>query len=259
MKEMFSGRTGHPGLKKLKQYIYAHRGYHDKPRIPENSMPAFHRAAERGWGAELDVHLTKDGKLVVFHDHDLKRITGVEGKIEEKTWDELSLLHLEGTEERMPLFDEVLELAENNMPLIIELKTTKDTRKSLPAAVCKRLSLYKGLFCIESFDPIAMGQVRKLAPNIVRGQLSCNMYAEKEEDTKLYQKLVLTDLFMDHVSKPDFVAYKYEDRNRTSLQMACASGIQEVAWTIRSRKDFDECKRLGLVPIFERFDPETEA
>ena len=67
MKETLTGRTGHPGLELLRRYRYAHRGFHDKPHIPENSLAAFSRAIKHGFGAELDIHLTKDGKLVVFH------------------------------------------------------------------------------------------------------------------------------------------------------------------------------------------------
>ena len=259
MKELLSGRIGNPDLSKLKKYIYAHRGYHDKPMIPENSMPAFERAAERGWGGELDVHMTKDGKLAVFHDSDLKRITGAEGILEDMTWEELTGLRLEGTRERMPLLDEVLELAGSaGMPLIIELKTTGRTRKPLAKAVCERLSSYKGLYCIESFDPIVMGEVRRLSPRIVRGQLSCNMFGPMDEEPKLIEKVLLTDLSMDIISKPDFIAYKYEDRDRASLRRACAKGIQEVSWTIRDPGDFRKCLELGIIPIFECFDPEAE-
>ena len=76
-------RKGNETWAKLKPQRYAHRGYHDKPTIPENSMPAFRRAIEHGWGAELDVHLLRDGTLAVFHDSDLKRCANVEGQIED--------------------------------------------------------------------------------------------------------------------------------------------------------------------------------
>ena len=78
-------RKGHRKWEVLKKYRYAHRGYHDKPVVPENSLPAFRRAIERGFGAELDVHLLKDGTLAVFHDSDLKRCANVEGEIEDLT------------------------------------------------------------------------------------------------------------------------------------------------------------------------------
>ena len=75
---MLRCRREHPGWKLLRQYRYAHRGYHDKPHIPENSMAAFRRAIEHGYGAELDVHLMKDGRLAVIHDASLKRTAGAD-------------------------------------------------------------------------------------------------------------------------------------------------------------------------------------
>ena len=95
-------RKGHPKWELLKKYRYAHRGFHDKPVIPENSLPAFRRAIEHGFGAELDVHLLKDGTLAVFHDSDLRRCANVDGQIEDLTLEELKQLRLEGTDEQIP-------------------------------------------------------------------------------------------------------------------------------------------------------------
>ena len=139
-------RKGHRKWEVLKKYRYAHRGYHDKPVVPENSLPAFRRAIERGFGAELDVHLLKDGTLAVFHDSDLKRCANVEGEIEDLTLDELKQLRLEGTDEQIPTFDEVLALFEHETPLIIELKTARGNHMALAKAVCERLDTYKELF-----------------------------------------------------------------------------------------------------------------
>lgn len=256
MKTLINGRTGHPQMDELKKQIYAHRGFHDKPMIPENSMPAFRRAVDRDWGIELDVHLTKDGQLVIFHDSDLRRITGEEGILEERTWEELSRLKLEGTEERMPLFDEVLELCENRIPMIIELKT-KGNRKELAKEVCDRLKTYRGRYCIESFDPLAMYYVRKFNDEIVRGQLSENFLKDGvDEKLPFYQKYLLTNLWLNVFSKPDFIAYCYEDRKNKSLMKAINKGISFVSWTIREKSDFDDCINDRIIPIFERFDPE---
>ena len=256
MRELIFGRTGHPSLKELEKYIYAHRGFHDKPQIPENSMPAFQRAVERGWGAELDVHLIRDGSLVVFHDSDLKRCTGEEGILEEMTLPEVKRLCLEGTEEKIPTFDEVLGLFEYSCPLIIELKTYKGNHRKLVEAALKRLSAYKGLFCIESFDPRAIADIRKLAPGIVRGQLACDF--RNEPGAAWWQKPLLTNLIPNIFGKPDFNAYKFTDRNNRALRKQTEKGITEVAWTIRSREDLKFCIRNGIIPIFERFDPESE-
>ena len=159
-------RKGHQKWEILKKYRYAHRGYHDKPVIPENSLPAFRRAIERGFGAELDVHLLKDGTLAVFHDSDLRRCANVEGEIEDLTLDELKQLRLEGTDEQIPTFDEVLALFEHATPLIIELKTARGNHKALAKAVCERLDSYQGEFCIESFYPLALIDVKKFSPAI---------------------------------------------------------------------------------------------
>ena len=88
---------------------YAHRGLHDSSRlIPENSMLAFREAVKQNLAIELDIHLTRDGKVVVFHDESLKRICNAEGTVEDSTFDTLQHLHLSGTSEHMPLFSDVL-------------------------------------------------------------------------------------------------------------------------------------------------------
>ena len=108
----------------LKAWHYAHRGLHNAEKnIPENSLSAFRVAVEQGYGAELDVHLTKDGRLVVMHDESLKRTAGVEKNICDCTWEELKLLRLEGTEEPIPLFEEVLALFEGRAPLVVDIIT----------------------------------------------------------------------------------------------------------------------------------------
>ena len=274
MKEFLTGRIGHPGLELLRRYRYAHRGFHDKPQVPENSLHAFRRAIERGFGAELDVHLTKDAKLVVFHDSDLKRCTGAEGILEEKTLTELRSLRLEGTDQQIPLFDEVLELFEastgslqssesapplppHTLPLIIELKTYAGNHLALAEAVCQRLDSYKGEYCIESFDPRAIQDVRKLRPQIVRGQLSTDFRANPAEAPKGTAGL-LTDLKLDVLSRPDFVAYDFTYKDNKAFRKAVKRGIQGVSWTIRSMEDLKTAESLGYIPIFEKFDPNKE-
>jgi len=253
---MLRGRRNHEIWEKLQGRCFAHRGYHDKPQIPENSIPAFKRAIERGWGAELDVHLLKDGTLAVFHDSELKRCTGVDGIIEDLDLASLMELRLEGTDNQIPLFDEVLNLFEDKQPLIIELKTYKGNANALAEAVCSRLDSYKGDFVIESFDPIAVASVRKLRPSICRGQLSQD-FSKDHAGLPGYQRYLLTNLLLNVIAVPDFIAYKFEDsmnfNNRLCLKLW---GCQEVNWTIRSKADFDEVINRGSIPIFECFDPE---
>lgn len=252
------GRKDHPAFAVLKQYRYAHRGYHDKPAIPENSMPAFRRAVERGWGAELDVHLIKDGTLVVFHDSDLKRCTGAEGKIEDLTFAELLQLRLEGTNEQIPTFNQVLDVFEGKTPLIIELKPANGNEAELAKAVCERLDRYQGDFCIESFNPNAIREVAKLRPDICRGQLAENFF-KNSFGLNLGQQALGTNLSFNCVTQPDFVAYRFEDRKQPA-NILCRKlwGVQPVYWTIRSREDLAVCELEGAIPIFEGFDPDAD-
>ena len=257
MREFMTGRVGHPKLELLRSYRYAHRGFHDKPQVPENSLAAFKRAVEHGFGAELDIHLTKDSKLVVFHDSTLVRCTGAEGILEDKTLAELRELRLEGTDELIPTFDEVLDIFESATPLIIELKTYAGNHEALAKAAVERLDSYKGDYCIESFDPRAIGDIRKLRPDIVRGQLSTNFREDPDEAPKGTAGL-LTDLKLDFISKPDFVAYNFKYRDQPAFVKAVARGIQGVAWTIKTREDLKAAEALGYIPIFEQFDPDAE-
>jgi glycerophosphoryl diester phosphodiesterase len=252
------GRRGNPAWAKLKKYRYAHRGFHRKPEIPENSLAAFRRAAARGFGAELDVHLLRDGTLAVMHDSNLKRTAGADVQIEDLTREQLAAYRLEGTDERVPLFDEVLDIFEDKTPLIIELKTARGNHKALTEAVVRRLDSYRGDFCVESFDPRALKDLRKLRPQICRGQLTQN-FLKNRSGLPLYQALALTDLLTNVFTYPDFVACRFEDRGNAFVQ-SCVHlwGAQEASWTIRSKKDLLAAEEAGCIPIFERFDPEEQ-
>ena len=129
------GRSGYPGVEKLRGWDYAHRGLHS-PGVPENSLAAFRAAVEHGYGAELDVHLLRDGGLAVIHDSLLVRTTGQEGRVEELTTEELTNYRLEGTEETIPTFDQVLKVFGGKTPLIIELKPEGGNHKALCMAAC---------------------------------------------------------------------------------------------------------------------------
>ena len=244
------------GWPKLLGRRYAHRGWHDKPAIPENSLKAFRRALDRGWGAELDVHLLRDGTLAVFHDSDLLRCTGETGDIEDLDREALGRLRLEGTEEPVPLFDEVLALFEGKAPLIIELKSHKGTHKALTEAVIARLDGYRGDFCVESFDPRVLMVLRKERPAILRGQLSMD-FRPGGEPMPGWQRFVLRNLLLNFLTVPDFIAYRFEDRRRLALR-ACLGvwGAREASWTIRSKADLEAAEAAGALPIFECFDPE---
>lgn len=248
------GRTGHPGLPELRRWRYAHRGLHT-PGVPENSMAAFRAALEAGFGIELDLHLLTDGGLAVIHDSKLERTTGKPGKVEELSSAQLSDYPLEGTQEVIPLFPQVLELFAGKAPLIIELKPDGDNYAALCEAAVAAMEGYSGPWCMESFDPRCIDWLRRHRPDIIRGQLSEN-YLKGNTPLPFLLKFALTYNLLNFRTLPDFIAYDYQAR-KTLSNFLCRRlwGIQGVSWTIRTPQEFEEAAKEGWIPIFENFLP----
>lgn len=248
-------RSGHPGLKDLRGWNYAHRGLH-KEGIPENSMAAFKAALDHGYGIELDVHLLKDGNLAVIHDSLLNRTTGQAGHIEDLTTDDLKKYRLEGTDETIPEFMDVLTLYNGKAPLIVELKPENGNQAPLTEAVCRMLDTYKGVYCLESFDPRCMAWLKKNRPDIIRGQLTEN-FVKRKNDLPGYLKFALTHCLTNILCTPDFVAYKFEDRMDSPSVWLCRKlwKAQAVTWTLKTMEEHRTAVAEGWIPIFEDFEP----
>jgi hypothetical protein len=249
------GRTGHKKLPELRSWNYAHRGLHGDG-IPENSMAAFKLALWKGYGIELDVHLLADGGLAVIHDSLLKRTTGAEGRIEDLTVADLEKYHLEGTFQTIPTFREVLELFDGKAPMIIELKAENGNHDALAEAVCKELEGYEGLYCIESFDPRCLRWLKENRPDIVRGQLACDFVKGKPANMPWYLQILLTNMMMNFLTRPDFIAYEFSARKGVA-PVLCKYlwKLQPVSWTLRKKADFDTAVAEEWIPIFEGFEP----
>lgn len=240
---------------KFRSFAYAHRGLHDHSK-PENSMAAFRSALQHGYGIELDVHLMKDGNLAVIHDSKLKRTTGQEGCIEDLETQDLWHYPLEGSSQIIPTFKEVLDLYNGQAPLIVELKVERNNQAKLCEAACNMLDNYKGLYCLESFDPRAVNWLKKNRPDLLRGQLTENFFKTESTVLPWYLKLCLTCQMFNFLNRPDFVAYKFADRKRLSNTLVKKLwGAGRVTWTIKNQEDFDTAKKEGWIPIFEDFTP----
>ncbi len=248
------GRRNHPDWKKLQGWAYAHRGLHGNG-VPENSMRAFRLALEKGYGIELDLHLLKDGHLAVLHDTSLKRTTGVDGFIEDLTAAELGNYRLEGTEEVIPEFSQVLALFAGKAPMIVELKAERGNAAQLCQAACDVLETYPGAYCIESFDPRCIRWLRKHRPQILRGQLSYN-FMRGGHTMPWITRFILTNLLTGWLTEPDFIAYSFADRKGLSPMLSQKLwGVRSVSWTLRTQEAYDVAVREGAIPIFESFEP----
>lgn len=248
------GRAGHPGMETLRGWYYAHRGLHGDG-VPENSMAGFRLALENGYGIELDIHLMKDGNLAVIHDSSLRRTAGAEVCIEDLSAEELPTFHLGETQQTIPLFSDVLALFGGKAPMIVELKVERNNVDALCSAACAMLDTYDGPYCVESFDPRAILWLKKHRPDIIRGQLAENWFAAKIK-LNFALKWLLTCCTGNFATRPDFIAYRFADRNRLGTAL-CRKvwGVTGVSWTLRIKEDFDLAVKEGWIPIFEGFRP----
>lgn len=240
--------------KKLPDVFYAHRGVHDNHGgCPENTLKAFQKAVDAGYGIEMDIQLTKDGKVVVTHDMDLKRVAGIREKVDHFTYEELKEIPLFESEEQIPLFEDVLRLVDGKVPLIVEFKYKQGS------AVCEKadeiLKNYDGDYCIESFHPQVLLWYRRHRPEVVRGQLAMNYRKIEGWENPLHW--ALENLLFNFLTKPDFIAY---DRRtpRAVAKEICRRIFHcpAVAWTIRSQEQLNGVKSYFDYFIFEGFSPE---
>ena len=236
---------------------YAHRGLHDTEH-PENALSAFALAVKSGYGIELDVRLSKDGVLVVFHDDTLDRVVGCPGRVIDFTAKELSEMRLCGSEEGIPTLEEVLNLVNGRVPLLLEIKEgASDNTVSL--AVAEALKGYGGPLLIESFNPLSLSRIKEALPQIPRGLL-CDHYT-KNKDFRKPTYYLLQWFLLNFKAKPDFYAYNYQ--NRTYLPFRLVRMLHRLptfAWTVRTQVDREICRESGFTTIiFEDFIPKEEA
>ena len=237
---------------------YAHRGLHDG-EIPENSLPAFSRAAEKGFGIELDVQLSADGVIMVFHDDTLIRMTGVQGKLCEYSREQLQQMRLGESDEVIPTLDEVLETVGGRIPLLIELKgESARGAAALCEALCERMDRYDGAYCVESFNPVILSWFCKHRPDIVRGQLVTNTLRERPNGNP-FLNFLLTHLMLNVISRPDFVAYNEKYAREWALWLNThLLGAVPFVWTVRDRDLWKTAHNQRINTIFEGFLPDMQ-
>lgn len=228
-----------------KIYI-AHRGLHDKI-TPENSMPAFAAAMAYDMSIEFDVQLTKDEKVVVFHDKDLKRMTGINKRVSQCSYEELKKLKLASTLETIPLLEDVLKLVGGKVFLDIEIKHYSAWKKTVHA-VRKIMQNYRGSYSIKSFNPIIPYLYKKECPDILCGVLVGNL-----ENTKLpaFVKKILLDVKYLNIYKPDFVAYNVDIVNPDIINRLRQYNIPLHLFTLNTMEKLKYAQQISDTLIVE--------
>ncbi|MBE6160177.1 MAG: glycerophosphodiester phosphodiesterase [Lactobacillales bacterium] len=223
----------------LKENLIAHRGAHNINKgIPENSIKSFEEAIKHNYIIELDIHLLKDNNIVVFHDDDLKRMTGLNKKIKDTTYEEIKDLKLQNTDNYIPLFKDVLELVDGKVPIIVEFKHDVKCGR-LEKETMKLLNKYKGKYVMKSFNPLTLIWFKKNYPDVIRGQLSYNFKGKK---INLIHKFFCKNMLLNFITKPDFISYGIKSMPNKKINKY-RKDILILGWTIKTKKDLEKAKK----------------
>ena len=212
---------------KFDNLLFAHRGVHNNINIPENSIKSFKQAIKNNLNIELDIQLTKDNVLVVFHDNNLKRMTDIDKNLNELTYSKIKNIKLLNTNETIPTLKEVLNIINSKVILDIEIKDTKKVD-----IVCKKLveelNNYKGVFIVKSFNPKIVNWFKKYKPEYIRGLLiKDNLY------NKFIGKLII------RYCNPNFLAISKRFIDKYDIK----SYLKEypiLIWTILDKKEINK-------------------
>jgi glycerophosphoryl diester phosphodiesterase len=239
----------------FKTHYIAHRGLFDNAKdAPENTILAFKRAVEAGYGIELDVQLSKDNHVVVAHDYSLKRICGVDKEIRDLTYQELNKYNILYSSEKIPLLTEALHAIDGKAPIIVEIKAERDYEETCMFAA-EILSAYAGAYCIESFSPFVLGWYKRNHPEVIRGQLADDFLRKKHFKSTL-QNWALTNMIFNTMNKPDFIAYNHQFSDKKCIGLwKKILGCSLAAWTIKSQTELDYAVKMFDIIIFDGFIP----
>ncbi|MGN7412025.1 glycerophosphodiester phosphodiesterase [Paenibacillus sp. SAF-068] len=204
----------------------AHRGF--SSIAPENTMAAFLMAMERPevqW-MELDVQLSRDGVPVIIHDFTVDRTTNGKGLVRETDWADLQRLDAGAWKnksykgERIPALSELLDRSCGRVRLNIELKTQGDMYPGLPAAVIHevRKRHMQNDVVITSFEPAALIEVKKLAPEFQTGLIIDARPGD-----------LLTALRQMNCT---FLSIGYTNVDKSLMNEMRSAGIRVMAWTV---------------------------
>lgn len=222
--------------------IFAHRGA--KAVAPENTLPAFQRALAMGVdGIELDVHCSKDGKLVVIHDESLDRTTRGSGKVGEYTAAELgkidagSPFHADFAGIGIPILEEVFDLVGNRCQVNVEIKSEDpnggDQAEPLIALLAAR-NLYDQVI-VSSFNPPSLIKMRALAPKVRLGLLYY-----------LPLPAFLRDAWFTPIIQPEAIHPYHRLINADLMTWAKARGCAVNTWTVNDGKEARRLADLGV-------------
>lgn len=231
----------------INKFPLAHRGYFNDEN-PENSLGAFKNAVNNGFAIELDVHLSKDNEVVVFHDYTLNRMCGINGKVKDYNVSELKKFRLYDTEWTIPTLKEVLKLVDGKVPLIIEIKNSKFPGL-LERKVYELIKDYQGDYVVQSFNPFSMMWYVDNAPHIIRGQLSGKH--DDKESGNIFTRFFLRHLLFNVFAQADYINIDINYDNWRIRHLS--KKMYKIGYTARSREEYIKAMSTFDNVIFDNF------
>ena len=230
---------------------FAHRGLHSGQAPIENSMGAFRAAIAAGDGIECDVRCSGDGVVYIFHDADMKRLTGISGLFADQVSGRLDGLELLGGNGPMPRLAALLDIMEPDTPILIELKIDRGQPLApLCSAVARVLEHNHAHSAVMSFHPGVSRWFAKHAPDITRGVVMT------ESGDGAIRSNFMRHLAMRHAT-PDFLAYDIRDLPSSFAAKVRERGFPVLSWTVRTPEQWQTVTRYADAPIYEAQETET--
>ena len=234
----------------------AHRGLHGNGVI-ENSLSAAAAAVAANYAIEVDLQLSKDGEIVVFHDETLDRLTSEKGGVAERTAAELKAIRLKDTADTIPSLHDLLALVGGKVPLVLELKSPWNGDITLAKKVADILVNYEGPVAVMSFDPDLVAALKAHAPGLPRGIVAERWYLHPHwKFMSFWRKHYLGLLLHILKTKPHFVAYAQFDLPAIAPLVArYALGMPLLSWTVRVEREREHVSKWVDQIIFEHIRP----
>lgn len=240
----------------LVEKFIAHRGFFNNEDIPENSLPAFEKAIEKGYAIELDVHVISDGTVVVFHDSKLGRMTGQDGYLKNLKADDLKNYKLAGTEYTIPTFQEVLDFVNGRTPILVEIKSENVKVGADEAKIYEVLKNYSDEYAVQSFNPFSIEWFKNNAPEVIRGLLSAKFAKNMTDRPKSWiKRLALRKMWFNKRAQPQFIAYNVLDLPSRFVKAHKCKGLPILGWTVKSQTQYLEIVKYVDNIIFQDFEP----
>jgi len=235
----------------LKGLTITHRGLHDAAGgTPEDSLLAFKTAIKHHQAIEFDLQILKDGQIIVFHDYNLKRLTGLDKAVKDCTYDEIKNLKLLNTNEKIPLLKEVLKLVNGRVVLDVEFKIGRRAGV-LEQAACQLLDNYQGKFLVTSFSPLSVKWFKDHRPEFLRGQLIPNLDKSNRSVVDMVAKFLPKATFFSFLTQPDFVVTGVRSTSKKQIRSWQKKHLPIIFWTIRNNRELKFARKHGDALIYE--------